>query len=121
MTLKMLTILIFTCCLSCHNKAEENKTGSVEMEFDKTKWRIKNDVDYPYRDKMYKELRANARLKGLKKEDVLGLLGEPDRRDSGFLFYTLAQKRIGSFPLHTKTLVIKIPKDSTVAWARIHE
>jgi hypothetical protein len=122
MQIRILIVLVFTCCLACHNKSEEKAdSAKTEMEFDKTKWRIKKDLDYTYRDKMYKELRANAKLKGLTQEAVLDLLGEPDRSDSGYLFYTIAQQRIGSFPLHTKTLVINIPKDSTVAWARIHE
>ena len=78
-------------------------------------------MDYPYRNEMLKDLVYNVALKGSKKEEVIDLLGQPDRSDSSYLFYAIAQERIGFFPLHTKTLVIKLTKDSTVEWRKIHE
>lgn len=77
--------------------------------------------DYLYRNEMLKDLISNHSLKGLKKDELIDLLGPPDRIDSGYLFYMIAQKRLYFFPLHTKTLVIKLAKDSTVEWRKIHE
>ncbi|MGN6531995.1 MAG: hypothetical protein ACTHK0_09605 [Ginsengibacter sp.] len=79
-------------------------------------------TEYPYRNRMVKDLIANQSLKGLKKEDVISLLGEPTRTDSSYLFYMVDQTLFANFfPLHTKTLVIKIGKDSTVEWRKIHQ
>ena len=43
--------------------------------------------DYLYRNEMLKDLISNHSLKGLKKDELIDLLGQPDRIDSGYLFY----------------------------------
>jgi len=71
---------------------------------------------------MLKDLIANYKLKDLKKEEVIEMLGAPNRTDNGHLFYSIATETIANvFPLHTKTLVINLTKDSTVEWRKIHE
>jgi hypothetical protein len=60
-------------------------------------------------------------LDSLRKDEILDLLGQPDKIDGNYLFYRIAQQRLGFWPLHTKTLVIKFYEDSTVEWIRIHE
>ena len=82
---------------------------------------MKKDSDYPYRNKMLKDLIASDTLKRLKKEEIINMLGEPDRIDSAYLFYPIAQERLGFFPLHTKTLVIKLSNDSTANSVMIHK
>ncbi len=110
--LYLLTVFFLAC----------NKDGQRHsVKFDKTKWAIKQDPDYPYRNKMISDFMTNYKLHDLKKDSVVQLLGLPDRTDNGFLFYRIAQQRLGIFPLHTKTLVIKLAKDSTVEWRKIHE
>ncbi len=116
-------ILLLSSIYGCndtikHKQWDENISRE---KFDKTKWSIKDATDYPYRDKMLNDLITNEKLKGLKKKEVIDLLGRPDRIDSSYLFYRIAQQRIGFFPLHTKTLVIKLTKDSTVEWRKIHQ
>ena len=91
------------------------------MHFDKEKWKMVQDNVYPYRDKMLQHLIASDTLRGLQKQQVLSLLGTPTRQDTGYLFYRIAQKRIGFFPLHTKTLVVHLPGDSIVKWIKIHQ
>ena len=114
----LISFLIFTC--SCNNNGKKTKTAISQERFDKTKWKTKEDNDYPFRDKMLHDLIANVKLKGLKQDEVIDLLGRPDRTDSSYLFYRVTQKRIGFFPLSTKTLVIKLTKDSIVEWRKIH-
>jgi hypothetical protein len=107
-------LLFFLCFIACKNTTDE--------KFDKIKWAIKRDNEYPHRDKMLNDLIANYKLKGLKKEEVVELLGAPNRTDNGHLFYTIAQETLANIlPLHTKTMVIKLTKDSTVEWRKIHE
>jgi hypothetical protein len=122
--LKFIIFIIFFLSIiySCNdNNAKQSVTNISQEKFDKTKWRTKDDNDYPYRDKMLNDLITNVKLKGLKKDEIIDLLGQPDRSDSSYLFYRIAQTRIGFFPLHTKTLVIKLTMDGTVEWRKIHE
>lgn len=71
---------------------------------------------------MLKDLNTNYKLNGLKKDAVLNLLGEPNRTDSGYLFYTILQPYIlNTMPLSNKSLVIKFTKHGTVEWRKIHE
>ena len=116
-------ILLLSSIYGCNDtiKHKQSDENISREKFDKTKWRIKDATDYPYRDKMLNNLITNEKLKGLKKEEVIDLLGRPDRIDSSYLFYRIAQQRISFFPLHTKTLVIKLTKDSTVEWRKIHQ
>jgi hypothetical protein len=122
--------LLFVCSLACNN-AQEQKAGNKESEtkaeikFDTTKWSVRKEnnfsqPEYPYRNEMLKDLIDHYHLKGLKKDELIDLLGKPDHTDSGYMFYLVAQKRIYFFPLRTKTLVIKLASDSTVEWRKIH-
>jgi hypothetical protein len=114
----LLSAIILIC--SCHHN---DKKAATEEKFDKAKWAIKNEKTYPYRDKMLKDLIADRRLTGIKRDSILRMLGEPARTDSSYLFYTVAQEFLGKIPvpLHTKSLVIKFAGDSTVQWVKIHE
>jgi hypothetical protein len=123
---RIYVLFILLGCLACNTTSEKKSDSSDEpattdIEFDKTKWATKDDADYPYRNQMLKDLLDNQKLKGLKRDSVLDLLGEPDRTDSSYLFYLIEQKRLKFIPLHTKTMVIKLSQDSTVNWVKIHE
>lgn len=96
------------------------QTKQHEEKFDKIKWATQVDKDYPYRDDMLKDLITNGKLHGMNVANLLNLLGKPTRTDSGYLFYMVSQQRLGLFPLHTKSLVIKLSKD-TVLWVKTHE
>ncbi len=106
---------------SCENNSKQDGADKSQQPFDKIKWVMRSGDDYPYRDKMLEDLVANVTLKGLTYKELIDVLGAPDRKDSSYLFYRVAQQRIGFFPLHTKTLVIKFDRDSTVEWRKIHE
>lgn len=115
----LLPFLFFIC--ACNHPDKANDTDSAAMQFNTAKWKIKEGNDYPYRDKMISFLLTNDTLKKLKKGEVLEFLGQPDRIDSSYLFYEIAQKRFGSFILHNKVLVVKLKPDSTVEWRKLHE
>src|SRR5688572_19938900 len=114
----IVTILLVMC--ACNNQDTQQGANLPVQKFDATKWRIKEGEDYPFREKMLKDLVYNVTLKGIKHEQLIQLLGRPDRVDNSYLFYRVFQKRIDFFPLSTKTLVFKLTKDSTVEWRKIH-
>jgi hypothetical protein len=116
MQLRIFLPLVLLCFFSCKPTTKEEEP----VPFDKVKWRAQVGNDYPYREQMLQDVIANEGLKGLKKVELIELLGQPDRVDSSYLFYRVSQKRIGFFPLNTKTLVIKLASDSTVEWRKIH-
>jgi hypothetical protein len=115
MQIKNLLSVLLLCCLACKTEKKEQ-----QEKFDKTKWSTMDEMDYLYRDAMLNDLMNSYELHGVRKDSVLNLLGSPDRTDSGYLFYKVAQQRLGFFILHTKTLVIKLSND-TVEWRKIHE
>lgn len=126
MKIRILVLLLLIGFYACKQEIDngEQKSDVIsgqQMVFDKTKWSVKNDAAYAYRDKMLYDLLENRKVKLLKKEEILALLGEPDRVDSLFLFYTILQKRMFLFPLHTKSMVIKLKENDSVEWVRIHE
>lgn len=125
-TAALVVVAVIVFCLASNYTREEQSDNvqggtKTEFEFNKTKWRTKVGRDYPYRNEMLEDLINNQKLKGLKRDEVIDMLGEPDRSDGSYLFYMVTQKRILFYPLHTKSLVIKLSKDNTVEWRKIHE
>ena len=123
---RFLVLILLLACLACSDKKQEELDATApetkqDITFDASKWKIKEDRDYPYRDSMLKDLMSNDTIRQFKKADILDLLGEPTRIDNNYLFYMVAQNRFGFWPLHTKTLVIKLYADSTINWMKIHE
>ena len=118
MQIRKLLLTFFIASVGC-----QNKDGQPEQKFDRIKWATKHDREYPYRDKILNDLITNHKLHGIRHDSVLYLLGQPNRTDNGHLFYTIEQKFFPntSWPLHTRTLVIKLARDSTVEWRKIHE
>jgi len=124
--LKALIVPILLALFAC-NSEKDAKSGSidpaakVEISFNKTKWGVKEGLDYPHRDQMLNSVVCNDTIRALNKDEITNLLGEPDRSNEGYLYYTISQKRLGSWPLHTKTMVIKIMGDGTIEWIKIHK
>jgi len=113
-----LIFLSFITCISCRHK---NKEATNPEPFDKTKWQTVKAGAYPYRDKMLHNLLYTDTIRRLKRDSIVSLLGQPTRADTNFLFYRVQQQTYGLLTMHTKTLVIKFEKDSSVAWIKVHE
>lgn len=121
------TFLIFLLiCMGC-NRAQEESTvvdmsaTATKIKFDQTKWGTKEGSDYPYRELMLHDIVYNDTIRELTKDELLELLGEPDRSNEGHLYYMISQKKLGFWPIKTKTLVIKLFEDNTIEWLKIHE
>jgi len=119
-------LFILVLCFACNPTSGDGSENvdaksKTEIEFDKTKWSVKEGSDYPYRDQMLNDIVYNDTVRTLSKDEIIKLLGEPDRTNEGHLYYMITQKRLFSHPLHTKTMVIKLTNDSTIAWIKIHQ
>lgn len=117
--LLIISLLICIFSISCKNKKVENE----QLKFDKVRWSVKQDEAYPYRNNMLKDFIDNYTIKGLSYNQIISMLGQPDRIENGHLYYSVYKKYLGNFPvpLNTKTLVVKLTKDSTVEWRKIHQ
>lgn len=126
MKIKVYMVLLFLGFFACKTEGKKNVENQkikpeIEMAFDKEKWSVKEGNDYPFRDRMLHDIVYNDTVRTLHKNEILELLGEPDRIDSSYLFYKIVQKRIQFIPLHTKTMVVKLSGDNTIEWIKIHE
>lgn len=115
MKIRKLLIIFLLGSLSC--KAPKHQ----EEKFDKARWAVKVDDEYLYRNAMINDLMRTHELHGLKRDKIIDMLGQPDRTDTFYFFYTVFWDHLGPITLHTKTLVIKFTKDSTIEWRKIHE
>jgi hypothetical protein len=118
-------LLLLLCCFACKNDSEEKSASTeseapLEIPFDKAKWVEMEDEDYIFRAQMLNEVLYNDTIRTLKEAEIIALLGEPDRVNDGHLYYTVVQKRLGAWPLSTKSLVIKFKKDGTIEWIKTH-
>ena len=104
-----------------YNKLDRSST--ISKSFDKEKWALQEGKDYPYRDQMIEAVVYTDTIRNLQKDKILNLLGPPSyyRDDENFLYYTITQKRIGPWPLFTKSIVIKLKEDQSVEWIKIYE
>lgn len=128
MKMKVLILFLFVGCLSCNSNREPYTEGmkikpESEMEFDKEKWRAKEGEDYIYREKMLNDIVYNDTVRTLNRDQILNLFGEPSyyRNDEYFLYYRISERRIGSWKLHTRTMVIKLSEYNKIDWIRVHE
>lgn len=126
MNIKTFALVLFLCITACTaEKREKSEQVDLaianEISFDKEKWAIKEGEDYPYRDQMLTDIVYNDTVRILNKNEILTLLGEPDRTNEGHLYYMIEETRLGSWTLHSKTLVIKIAEDNTIEWIKIHD
>jgi len=121
-----LTLLLLSCCLTCNTDKGETPDSAAkgaisEVKFNKTQWGTKEGSDYPYRDKMLKDIVYNDTIRTLNKGEIIKLLGNPDKIVEDHLYYMIVQKRLGFLPLHTKTMVIKLQEDNSIEWIKIHK
>lgn len=117
----MLCLFLFCLmlCMSCSDsKTVANKT---DILFNKEKWMIQEAYTYPYRPLMLNHIMDSDTLRSMTLDQVQDMLGEPSRIDSQYLFYTIDQKRIQFFPLHTTTLVLRLNSADRVEAILVHK
>lgn len=109
----ILFVLVF---ISCGRKGEYEGVA-----FDREKWSYKEGRDYPHRQGMYEELLYSEELRKIDKEEILDLLGTPDRQNGNHIYYLVEEKRMGNIVLHTRFLVFLFTDSGEVEWIKLHE
>lgn len=122
----MTAAVLLTLLLSCNSEAGQQYNRGVQtsdsvMVFEPEQWKFRAGPDYPYRKRMLQDLMQWQEFRDMNREQILGLLGEPDRADGQYLFYRITQERFGFWPIHTTTMVILLAEESGVEWIKIHE
>jgi hypothetical protein len=70
---------------------------------------------------MVNDVLYNDTIRSLNGEEILGLLGKPDRINEGHLYYKIVETSLGFWTLNQKTLVVKLTADNTIEWIKLHE
>ena len=103
--------LIFVWVLSFNTSC----SALQEEKFDRNRWLIKEDIEFPYRNRMLSDLIRNHKLVGLDYRQVVDLLGEPNFGDSGRFAYDIVEDYgFDIDPVYTKSLQFLLDKDSSV-------
>ncbi|RFM29062.1 hypothetical protein DXN05_09905 [Deminuibacter soli] len=101
-------LIIFSSC-----------TGKAK--FDKTMWQTKDDMEYPYRNKMLNDLIKNYKLAGIRYTDLINLLGKPQFKDSSSIAYEVITRYDAIDPNYTKRLDFTFSGDSIITSFKIAE
>jgi len=88
-------------------------------KFDKTKWQEQGDLRiYTHRKYMLNDLTKNNKLIGISYRQLINLIGEPEKandQEKGIVYYDIETDYGNDIdPIYTKTLQLKLTKDSTV-------
>jgi hypothetical protein len=108
--------LLFIFLTSCSNNEK----------FDKAKWKEQGDLRiYTYRKSMLNDLTKNYKLKGLSYRQLIDLIGEPEKysdKENDIVYYEIeTDYSFDIDPVYTKTLQLKLTKDSIVDSYNIKE
>lgn len=116
-------LMICLACTSDKDRKAEKQNRKVEdaMVFDPEKWMEKEGKDYLYREFMLEDVVYNDTVRSLNREELLSLFGQPDRMQENHLYYTISQKRLGAWTVHSRSMVIKLTNAGSVEWIKIHE
>lgn len=120
---KFILLIITIGFISCKKEKEtaESFHEEIDIMLNKVNWNKKEADEYLYRELLMDSVIENNKLRGLKQNELINTLGEPNRMENNHLYYTISQKKLGFWPLHTKTLVIKYSESNTITWIKIHE
>lgn len=96
-----------------------------QLLFEKGKWKLPGDAGMPneWRKRMVKDLMTNYELKGMKRAEIINLLGAPDFIDSSSLSYKVIveYEYLGVDPVYSKILDFNVSKDSTITSVKLIE
>lgn len=93
------------------------------MKFNKRKWNEADDPGFPppARNRMLADLLHNYKLKGLKYNELIDLLGQPNAHDSTSINYDIVIRYAGIDPNYVKSLTFDLSKDSVITAYHVEE
>lgn len=110
----LLQFVIIALLVACNN----NK----QVKFDKSKWTLKNDMEYPFRRQILNDLTTNYKLIGLNYSQLIELLGRPNYKDSVSVAYIIVENYgLDIDPVYTKNLDFTFSKDSIITSFKVNE
>jgi len=94
-----------------------------KTRFDKAKWSEDYEIGFPppSRNKMLTDLVENHQLKGVRYNEVVKMLGQPDIRDSASFNYEIAIDYSGIDPVYIKYLEFNFSRDSIITAFHVEE
>ncbi len=116
----LIAIIGFISCKKDKETVESFQKETI-IGLNKANWNKKEADDYLYRELLIDSIIKNKELRSLGQKELLNFLGEPNRMENNNLYYIISQEKLGFWPLHTKTLVIKYSESDTITWIKIHE
>lgn len=117
-----LTFLCLLLLFACEGEpTRQNGTEDVMAPFDKSRWLAREGEDYLYRSEMLNSVLYNDTIRDLSENRILEMLGDPDRRQDGHLYYKIEENRTFGWTLHAKYMVVKLTDDGKVEWIKVHE
>jgi hypothetical protein len=116
MSLKTLLLLFPILLVSCQKFESRNdhQPPPVVEKFESEKWKIREGEAYPYRADMLGDLMTTDTLRHKTLHEVKELLGEPTRINEGYVYYTVAENKIGLVTLNIKALVLELSDEGEV-------
>lgn len=112
--MKTFIILIFIVVFLSSCKRQE--------KFDKQKWNVKSDMEYPFRNNMLNDLTSNYKLAGMSYAQIINLLDSPDFKENNKLGYTILEDYGQDIdPIRGKNLIFTMSNDTIVSTFNIDE
>ncbi|HKJ06471.1 MAG TPA: hypothetical protein VJ970_03310 [Flavobacteriaceae bacterium] len=123
---KFLVVLSCILVASCAESDNDNPLDISENSlndsiFNRAKWDIKENNTYVYRKYMMDDIVYNDTIRDLNKQQILNLLGEPNRVNENHIYYLIDETRLIFWPLHTTMVVFRFNDKDEVVWIKIHK
>lgn len=118
-----ISILIFVSCAKTDKEqfVENIESTKKDSLFNRAKWDIKQDGAYVYRKEMMEDIVYNDTIRDLNREQIIDLLGEPDRVKNNYIYYLISEKKLVFWPLHTTMIVFRFNEQDEIVWLKIHK
>lgn len=118
-------LLLLSVALACSpekNSGPGQASGGIPTDstFDRELWSTRRGGEYPFREQMLRDVVYNDTIRRLNREQLLSLLGDPDRENEGHLYYTISEKKLGFLTLSLTSMVVRLRPDGSVEWIRIY-
>lgn len=115
-------LFLVTCKPDTADKKEAGRREiAVDSTFDPVRWQVREGDNYPYRERMYRQLLYSDTLRQRSKSEILRLLGAPDRTGEGHIYYQLRGTQVGPVLFFSKFLVFKFTEADSVEWIKVHD